>query len=99
MDHQSEYSIEEIWKMLEDNGELHLILPVSEDINEIKKLLSRKKGKQNEKLRQCGIEPAAATLEFQTITMGDKMLKLKCLLRSKEKFAISEVVIPSNELD
>jgi hypothetical protein len=96
---QHEYTINELWKMLEDNGEIHLLLTSSDDVVEIKKLLTRKKSKQNEKLRLGGIEPKQETLEFQISEVPNtSSVKLKCFLKSKELFFIPEIVIPSNDL-
>lgn len=92
-------TLTEIWKKLQEAGELTLLIQ-REDEARLRKLLTKKKGRQNEKLRAAGIEPTPQTLEFETHPSTQELDKvyLHCILRENEPFKVFEVIVPSSDL-
>ena len=95
-----EYPIAEIYKDLCLNGELILVIDAIEE-NRLRRNLSVMKAKEAAKLKDNGLQPDDAKLEFISIAdpkLPKEMKKLQIVLKGGKKIKIYQRVVPTEDL-
>ena len=92
-------SFSEIYDKLLEHEELILTIPADQE-QALRKGLAWTKAKQNNKLKDAGIQPDAATLSFQVIKKPDQEDKvdIHILLSKKASIKVFDVKLPDTEL-
>ena len=95
-----EYSIADIYRDISLNGELIITIDVVEEIR-LRRTLSVLKAKESAKLKENGLQPDDAKLEFIIIPdpkVPKGLRKLHIVLKGSRKVKLYERIIPTDDL-
>jgi hypothetical protein len=94
---EEELSLNDLWKALQESGELILLIDKNDE-DRTKRGLIKRKANQNSKLRQSGIEPIPQELEFHITPYPEdlSLIYFHCVLVDKEKILVYERFVPDD---
>lgn len=93
---EDEVSVDELWKQLQINEEIIVVIDRYDEAR-LRKKLSNKKAKQNAKFKDANLPPEDTVLDFEEIEKSEIEKSQMCLrisLKKPESIKVYKLIIP-----